>query len=98
MEEHPKDHLSLDEASELVHSSKSTVSHLFKKITGKSFKRYQIELKLDRAQRDLRTIPGITVSKVAYSLGYTDPLYFSRLYKKHKRIAPSEEKPMGNKK
>ena len=93
MQENISEHLSLEKASKMTFYSKSTISHVFKRHVNKSFLKYQIELKLDEAQRILKTTPGITVSQVAFSLGFQDPLYFSRLYKKHKNKAPSLEIP-----
>jgi len=37
-------------------------------------------------------MPNLSVSEVAYKLGYNDPLYFSRAYKKSKKIPPREFK------
>ena len=51
---------------------------------GKSFLQYQIEARLDLADELLRTREDTTVRKVAFELGYTDPYYFSRMYKKHR--------------
>jgi len=70
-------------------SDLSSLSHLFKKVLGKSFKQFQIEIKLERAEEYLRTIPGISVGEAANRVGYQDPLYFSRIFRKYKKVPPS---------
>jgi AraC-like DNA-binding protein len=81
--------ITLAEVAAIAHRSPSTLSHFFHRVLGQSFKRVQIEMKLDRAERLLRTNPQITVREVAYRLGYQDPLYFSRLFKKHRNATPT---------
>jgi AraC-like DNA-binding protein/ligand-binding sensor protein len=87
--EHPEEHLSLADAARMTCTSPSTVAHAFKRETGKSFKRYQIERRLDRADEYLRTSPGMTIGQIAAKLGYADALYFSRIYRKHRGRPPS---------
>jgi AraC-like DNA-binding protein/ligand-binding sensor protein len=72
--------VSLAEAAKVVHRSRSTVSHLFSKTLGKSFKQVLIETKLDKAEEYMRTIPGLTVKETARMIGYDDPFHFSSLY------------------
>ncbi|MBT3380214.1 MAG: helix-turn-helix domain-containing protein [Lentisphaerae bacterium] len=89
LSEHPDETLSTAEAAQLLHRSVSSFSHVFKESTGTSFLQYQIELKLDRADDLFRTRRPITVREVAFELGFRDPYYFSRLYRKHRGYPPS---------
>ncbi len=82
--------ITLQEAAEYAGKSISTVSHSFKEILGISFKQMCIKLKLDKAEEYLRTIPEITIKEVAEKLGYDDQFYFSRIYKKYRKIPPSK--------
>ena len=88
IDDHPEEMLSLQEAATLVHRSVSSLSHLFKKATGKGFRQYQIEKRLDKAEEYFRTHPHLSVAQIALKLGYEDPLYFSKLYKKHRGVPP----------
>lgn len=90
MKENTDRNLSLSEVAAIVHRSPSTLTHLFQKILGKGFKQIQIEMKLERAEEMFSTTPHLTVREVSYRLGYQDPLYFSRLFKKYREISPSE--------
>ncbi len=87
--------ISLDEVARNAGRSKSTVSHLFKKRYGISFKEYTINAKLDEVEKILRQVSGITVSEAALSAGYSNQAHFSRLFKKHRGISASElKKPL----
>jgi AraC-like DNA-binding protein len=89
MSEHPKEALTTGDAARLLHRSPSSLSHLFKEAMGRSFLQYQIESKLDLADEIFRTREGVTIREVAFELGFSDPYYFSRLYRKHRGYPPS---------
>jgi AraC-like DNA-binding protein len=86
---HPQTSLSLSEAARMSGRSPSTVSRLFKKITGRSFKQYQIWFRLNRASRMLELMPNRPVAEIAQECGFDDPLYFSRTFRKHFGYSPS---------
>lgn len=52
-------------------------------------KQYLLQLKLKKAQR-LLTTTDLSVSVIASSLGFDDPLAFSKVYKKEFHLSPSE--------
>jgi AraC-like DNA-binding protein len=85
---------SLDEVAKNAGRSKSTISHLFKKRYGMSFKEYAINAKLEEVEKILLQVNGITVAEAALSAGYSNQAHFSRLFKKHRGISPSELKKL----
>lgn len=89
MREHLDHVITLTDIARTFHKSPSTLSHLFKKTTGTSFKRTLITLKLDKADCLFRAEPDITVAEVSAKLGYEDPFYFSRIYRKYRGHPPS---------
>lgn len=89
IQEHPELELSLEAASKLVGRSPSTVSRLFKKVTGRSFKQYQVSHRLESAALQLKTKPNAPVAEIALAVGYDDPLYFSRVFRKQFNCSPS---------
>jgi AraC-like DNA-binding protein/ligand-binding sensor protein len=93
MSEHPKEALTTGDAARLLHRSPSSLSHLFKEAMGRSFLQYQIESKLDLADEIFRTRERVTIREVAFELGFSDPYYFSRLYRKHRGYPPSRMLP-----
>ena len=88
--EHPEQELTLVDASQMIGRSPSTVSRLFKKVTGQSYKQYQVKHRLEQAAAHLQSMPNRPVAKIALSVGYDDPLYFSRVFRKHFNCPPSE--------
>ena len=85
-------HISLDEVAQNAGRSRSSISHSFKKILDKSFSEVLIEAKLNKAEEYFSISPNLSVEEVAFKLGYKDPLYFSRLYKKYRGFPPSHYK------
>lgn len=80
----------LTEVARHVHRSTSTVSHVVKKLTGHSFRKCVINMKLDRAEALMRLRPDETIAQIACQVGYDDPYHFSRLYRAHRRMSPTE--------
>ena len=73
--------LTMQEMAEEVNLSTSHLSKIFKNKTGTSPMDYFIGLKMQEAIR-LLSNKSMRVNEVAFTLGYTDPFYFSRIFKK----------------
>jgi AraC-like DNA-binding protein len=79
--------LTLEDLALMNKLSASHFSSLFRKGTGMSPLDYFIHLKLQQACLLLLTTE-IKVKRIAADLGYEDPYYFSRLFKKYMKISP----------
>ncbi len=90
IEQHIHRPISLNEVAENAGRSRSGISHSFQKILGQSFSKVLIEAKLSKAEEYFRNAPHSSIEEITFRLGYKDPLYFSRLYKKYRGISPSE--------
>lgn len=75
--------------------SRSHFDYLFRTQVGTSPHRYLLEVRLKEASWLLRHT-DLPVAAVALQVGFPDPFYFSRLYKKHYGISPKEERAQGN--
>lgn len=62
---------------------------LIKKETGKSAQEY-IQFKLIERAKDRIAATDLTISEIAYELGFTYPQHFSRLFKRHTGMTPNE--------
>jgi|GEM_PF-1498412 len=73
--------ISLDDVSGYVNISPYYLSHIFKEVTGTSFSTYLIQIRIREAQKLLMTT-DMSVSRISYLVGYRDPNYFSRIFKR----------------
>lgn len=90
MRSSPEVALSLSEAARFIGLSASRLSHLFTSMMGVNFKRFQMQLRLETADRLMQSHPDWRMARIAEACGFEDPLYFSRAYKKHRGIPPSK--------
>ncbi|MEE2731251.1 MAG: helix-turn-helix domain-containing protein [Pseudomonadota bacterium] len=81
--------LDLDALAKAAHLSKFHFSKRYKALTGYSPIQHFIHLKMERACY-LLDIGNQPVSHVASELGYADPQYFSRLFKKVTGLSPRQ--------
>ena len=81
--------ISLDEVSAAVGKSNSTISHLFKQQLGKSFKKSLTQIRLDKAEELILANPNVKLQEIAEKVGYSDALYFSRIYRQNRGFPPS---------
>lgn len=76
-----KHEVDLEEYARTVGVSGSRFMHLFKESVGMSPYAYVLHLRLTRAS-DLLLASEAPISEIAFSVGFSDPLYFSRAFKK----------------
>ena len=87
-------HISVEELAEQCAMSRSQLHRKIKSLTGLSTTELITKIRLDLAIKDIQTT-SMTVSEVAYKYGYSDPAYFSRLFKKQFNVTPSEARKTG---
>lgn len=90
---HVDERLTLDNVSEGVYLNASYVSHIFKKITGMSFIQYMVMVKMDRAKILLRD-SRVRIYDVAATIGYNNPEYFAKNFKRETGYSPAEYQKM----
>ena len=90
LEEHIFDcDLKTEKLHELCGVSDTYFRKIFISDFGVSPKQYIIKKRLNHARNMLESGDFVYVYEVAEAVGYTDPLYFSRLFKKYYGITPS---------
>ncbi|MFC3746958.1 response regulator [Paenibacillus sp. GCM10012306] len=92
-ERYADDKLSLQHTAGALFVNPSYLSHVFKKETGESFVEYVTNVRLSKAMEILRKETSDEppkVATVAYQVGYNDPFYFSKCFKKKFGITPNK--------
>lgn len=91
IEEHyDSEDLSLKEIAATVFATPAYVSSLFKKETGNSITEYITICRMRKAAELLQQEHELSLTAVSERVGYTDPYYFSRCFKKYYGITPSK--------
>ncbi len=81
--------LSLEEVSRQLDLSSYYFSKLFKEETGSNFIEYVTSLRIDKA-KELLMQKNLSMKEICSLVGYSDPNYFSRAFKKREGITPTE--------
>jgi two-component system response regulator YesN len=81
--------LSLNEVAGRVNLSPSHFSTVFSQETGQTFKEYLTEVRMRRAKELLRSTT-LRSFEISYQIGYSDPHYFSYVFRKHTGLSPKE--------
>lgn len=88
VELHLFSNLKLDQLAKLCNLSLSSFKREFKKEFDDSPNNYMVGKKLEKAQK-LLTLTDLSIAEIAYEIGFQDPLYFARVFKKKLNISPS---------
>ena len=82
--------LSLKKIAAAVFAALAYVSSLFKKEMGLSVTEYITACRMQRAAELLHSRPDSSLTAVSEQVGYTDPYYFSRCFKRYYGVTPSK--------
>ncbi len=89
VETHFREKHTVAEYADLLHRSPKTISNLFTKIGDRTPLQIIQERRILEARRMLR-YTDLPVSEVAYALNFEDVQSFSRFFKNHENVAPSD--------
>lgn len=80
--------ISIEKMAQSLGYHRTHLSKMFKRFTGLSPMSYLLHIRMERAR--LLLAEPLTVEQVAASVGFTDPLYFSKQFKKWMGLSPTE--------
>ena len=81
--------ISIDDEAARLHMSPCWFIKNFKQIIGMTPMQYIVSKRLSMA-KNLLISSNLPLSEISEMIGYDNPLYFSRLFKKHSGITPSD--------
>ncbi|MGN0132360.1 MAG: helix-turn-helix domain-containing protein [Lachnospiraceae bacterium] len=83
--------ISLDDVSKEVDISPYYFSKIFKEETGENFIEYVTAVRIEKA-KELLEQSTLSMKEICAQVGYADPNYFSRTFKKNVGVTPTEYK------
>lgn len=83
--------ITLEDVAREIHVSPQYLSKLFKEETGENFIEYLTGIRIRNA-KSLLEGDELSIKEICYNIGYSDPNYFSRIFKKIVGVTPTEYK------
>jgi AraC-like DNA-binding protein len=90
LDEHMDEASNLSAVAQAVDRSESAVSHAVKQEFGVSFKHLATMRKIQRFESLLDKNPSMQINEACLLVGFSDQLYFSRVYRKFRSSTPSQ--------
>ena len=87
--------ISIRKVADIFFYNEKYLSSLFLKNTGVKFTAYLTNLRMEHAVKRIRS-GEVSVSRLAAECGFADPLYFSKVFRKHTGYTPSEYRKKRN--
>ncbi|WP_336774567.1 AraC family transcriptional regulator [Paenibacillus sp. MMO-58] len=87
---HFTEELSLEETAEHVHLNPHYFSKVFKQQVGATFIDYLTGLRIEKAKQLISSADELALKEVCFEVGYKDPNYFSRVFKRVTGLTPTE--------
>lgn len=86
---HYKESISLEDVAEYVRLTPTYFTKMFKEHTKKTFIDYVTEYRIEKA-KELLLNTKLSLKEISYEIGYKDPNYFSRVFKKWTNVSPKQ--------
>jgi two-component system response regulator YesN len=86
---HYGEELSLGDAADAAGVSAAYLSRLFSEQLKTTFGDYLTDIRMSAAEKLLRE-SAVSVKEIAFAVGFQDPAYFSKTFRKQKGVLPSE--------
>lgn len=91
IEDNYKNHISLIDVAKHIYLSHEYFSRLFKEEVGENFSTYLTVYRINKA-KELIKGTDMKISQIAMEVGYSNPGYFSKNYKKYMGVSPEDDR------
>jgi AraC-like DNA-binding protein/ligand-binding sensor protein len=92
LDRHLTEKVKVQDVARLTGRSVSSLSHVLRNKHGLTFKQMLIRKRLDRADELMKSHPEMSLGEIAAQSGFDDRFYFSRIYRKHRGMTPSQSR------
>lgn len=82
----------MESIAETVGMSGSYLSRLFKQETGETLTDFLIRIRIEKAKQFMSDHPSLKNYEISQLVGYSDPVYFNKLFKKMVGVTPKDYK------
>ncbi|WIF94906.1 response regulator transcription factor [Caminicella sporogenes] len=89
IEDNYNKNISLNDVAKEINMSYHYFSKFFKDSIGKNFVDYLTELRIEKSKELLKDF-DISIKEISYEIGYSDPNYFSKIFKKVTGMSPTD--------
>lgn len=89
---HYRDYISLINVAEHLQLNPNYLNRVFKRKYKVSIPDFILNLRMDEACTYIKSFPYALIKEVSEHVGFTDPYYFSKVFKAHTGYTPSEYK------
>ena len=89
IQENFHENISLDDVAKEINMSYHYFSKFFKESIGTNFVDYLTELRIVKSKEMLKD-SGVSIKEICNEIGYSDPNYFSKTFKKVTGMTPTE--------
>ncbi|MNC64746.1 Arabinose operon regulatory protein [compost metagenome] len=94
--DHYSEHADLGSLAAMVFLTPTYLSKLFKQETGYTITDYITEVRLHHAKQLLSQHQHLKVQEIGRQVGYADPAYFNKLFKRMVGVTPAEFKKIAD--
>lgn len=92
IERHVAEKVRIRDVATFTGRSVSSLSHILRKKHGLTFKQLLTEKRLSRADELMKAHPEMSLGEIAEQSGFDDRFYFSRIYRKYRKMTPSQSR------
>ena len=89
IETHYKEHLTLSQYSEKICITEARLNEICRRLSGLPSKRLIMDRLMQEARR-LLSFSSISITEIGYELGFKDPAYFARFFRKNAGVTASK--------
>jgi two-component system response regulator YesN len=83
------ENITINDIAKEVYLSNTYLCMMYKQETGETVNEYLTKVRIERAKELLKD-PQNKLYDICYSIGYVEPGYFSKIFKKHTGLSPTE--------